>query len=118
MLIVVVLHPDFNLSSNTVHTSTLTTQPRSSPYISPLSSFPSGQGTNHAVSQVEDCLYRVHHCFLVRESSVFHDMLSLPNTANEGRSDNNPIILHQTTRMEFESLLEYFYSGCVLVTCI
>jgi BTB/POZ domain len=66
--------------------------------------------------QVEDCLYRIHRFYLVTESSFFRDMLSLPNTGSEGQSDDNPIFLHQTNRMEFDSLLEYFYFGCASLT--
>jgi hypothetical protein len=45
-------------------------------------------------------------------------MLSLFDSDNEGQSDNHPIFPHQTIRMEFDSLLEYFYFRCVPVTCV
>jgi hypothetical protein len=63
--------------------------------------------------QIEDCLYKIHRYFLTRESSFFRDMFFLPATSDEGKSDANPIVLFQTTILEFDSLLEHFYFRCV-----
>jgi BTB/POZ domain len=72
--------------------------------------------------QIGKRLYRVHKYFLVRESSFFRDMFSLPQgdlslsgvAPVEGHSVEHPIVLAETTELEFDSILEFLYFGCVL----
>jgi hypothetical protein len=62
--------------------------------------------------KVEKSLFRVHRHFFVRESVVFHDMLSIPSgseTTIEGLSDDNPIVLEDVRRVDFENMLWMFY---------
>jgi len=69
--------------------------------------------------QIGERVYRVHKYFLIRESSFFRDMFSLPqgdsNTDSaasvEGQSVEHPIVLADTTELEFDSILEYLYFG-------
>ena len=56
------------------------------------------------IDQVEDCLFRVHRYHLDRESQIF--------PKSTGPKDD-PVELPGVTRAEFESLLNFFYDGCV-----
>ncbi|KAI6015181.1 hypothetical protein F5J12DRAFT_816462 [Pisolithus orientalis] len=61
-----------------------------------------------ALTQVEDCLFRVPREPLEAESTVFRDMFLLPQGDSEtveGQSDTSPVILHGVSKKEFESLL-------------
>lgn len=64
--------------------------------------------------QVENVLFCVHRHFLVRDSVVFRDMLSVPTGENdkipEGLSDDRPIVLHTVKSIDFERLLWMFYN--------
>ncbi|KAI5122318.1 hypothetical protein M0805_002485 [Coniferiporia weirii] len=65
------------------------------------------------VFKVEDTLFRVHRYFFERDSPVFEDMLSLPQSSDnalEGVSDENPIRLPQVTATEFAHFLWVFYN--------
>ncbi|PCH36775.1 hypothetical protein WOLCODRAFT_109167 [Wolfiporia cocos MD-104 SS10] len=63
--------------------------------------------------QVEDCLYRVHRYFLIRESQFFSTMFELPSgTAHtEGGFDQAAVVLPDVTCKEFECLLKFFYDS-------
>ncbi|TFK34739.1 hypothetical protein BDQ12DRAFT_689102 [Crucibulum laeve] len=63
------------------------------------------------VFRVENTLFRVHRCFLLREPSAFGDMFSLPYFANnfEGTSDESPIPLSDTAE-KFRDLLWALYA--------
>ncbi|EIM87250.1 uncharacterized protein STEHIDRAFT_56499, partial [Stereum hirsutum FP-91666 SS1] len=59
-------------------------------------------------------IYKIHRYFLIRESVVFRDMFSVPQgeiETVEGQSDENPIMVADTTRAEFDSLLRFLYFG-------
>ena len=63
--------------------------------------------------QVEDSLFCVHRHFFMRESAVFHDMLSIPSgseTTIEGLSDENPIVLQDVKEVHFGWMLWMFYN--------
>ncbi|EGO01154.1 hypothetical protein SERLA73DRAFT_105716 [Serpula lacrymans var. lacrymans S7.3] len=62
---------------------------------------------------VDGVLFKVHRYFLQRESDVFRSMFSCPPTEEgpEGESDDKPIFLPEVTRLEFESLLNFFYNS-------
>ncbi|KAI5122321.1 hypothetical protein M0805_002488 [Coniferiporia weirii] len=89
---------------------------------SPLSTRKGGNTLRHdeyyipdgdVVLKVEKTPFRVHRYFLVRESPVFRDMLSLPPPSNkvlEGASDGNPIHLPQVKATEFAHFLWVFYN--------
>ncbi|KAI0317597.1 hypothetical protein OF83DRAFT_1058389, partial [Amylostereum chailletii] len=67
--------------------------------------------------QVENKLYKIHHHFLSKHSSVFRDMFALPvsltsSGESEGDSDEHPICLSGVTALEFESLMKVFYHRC------
>jgi len=63
---------------------------------------------------VEDILFRVHRFFLLRDSQVFRDMLSIPvppaSSSPEGSSDDNPIVLLQVKSADFALLLGIYYN--------
>jgi hypothetical protein len=65
--------------------------------------------------QVENQKYKIHRYFLVRESEFFRDLFILPQpedtTGVEGSDDEHPIILPETTIVETENLLRFFYFG-------
>lgn len=58
------------------------------------------------VFRVEDTLFKVHKCYLLREPSAFGDMFSLPviEGNKEGLSDDAPIPLSDTAE-QFQDLL-------------
>lgn len=65
--------------------------------------------------QVENILFRIHRYFLLRDSPVFRDMLSLPapldsGLEQEGTSDQHPILLPQVTSEDFAHFLWVFYN--------
>ncbi|KAL0579426.1 hypothetical protein V5O48_002597 [Marasmius crinis-equi] len=68
----------------------------------------------NTVIKVENTLFKVHRYILSRDGSAFEGMFSLDHirsgTANEGDSDNNPIILHGDTPEEFRALLWSLYA--------
>jgi hypothetical protein len=66
--------------------------------------------------QVESYLFRVHRFFFTRDSAYFRDKLPHPPPPGEftkGSSDNNPFILEDTLRVDFERFLWVFYNPCV-----
>ncbi|KAA1474545.1 hypothetical protein DENSPDRAFT_335012 [Dentipellis sp. KUC8613] len=65
-----------------------------------------------SIFSVESCLFKVHRYYLILESPVFKDMfMCLPEAGMlEGESDLDPIILPDTTRNEFEALLDFLYN--------
>ncbi|THH19336.1 hypothetical protein EW146_g1808 [Bondarzewia mesenterica] len=66
------------------------------------------------IFRIDERLYRVHRYLLIRESGFFRDMFSCPSGDTqdvEGLTDENPIILAGTTKMEFESVLQFLYFG-------
>jgi len=63
--------------------------------------------------QVENYIFRVHRFFFTRDSAFFRDKLPHPPTPGEfskGSSDNNPFILEDTLRVDFERFLWVFYN--------
>jgi len=63
--------------------------------------------------QVEDTLFRVHRYFLIRESAYFRSKLShppSPGDSSTGSSDNNPLVLEDALKVEFERFLWVFYN--------
>ncbi|KAH9973988.1 hypothetical protein BGW80DRAFT_1226035 [Lactifluus volemus] len=70
---------------------------------------------SQVVLQVENQTYKIHRYFLVRESDVFCDLFIPPQpkdtTGVEGSDYEHPIILSQTTIVELENLLRFFYFG-------
>jgi BTB/POZ domain len=65
--------------------------------------------------QVENQKYKIHRYFLVRESEFFKDLFNLPQpegtTGVEGSDDEHPLVLPETTIVELENLLRFFYFG-------
>ncbi|KAJ3504902.1 hypothetical protein NLJ89_g7701 [Agrocybe chaxingu] len=63
------------------------------------------------VFRVEDTLFKVHKCYLLREPSAFGDMFSLPfiYDGNEGQSDEAAIPLSDTAE-QFRDLLWVLYA--------
>ncbi|KAH9915885.1 uncharacterized protein B0H18DRAFT_1039570 [Fomitopsis serialis] len=69
-----------------------------------------GDGT--VVFQVEDVLFKVHSYFFEHYSKGFHDMFLCQPTEGvplEGSADCVPIVLEQTSALDFERLLQVFY---------
>jgi len=67
--------------------------------------------------QVENYLFRVHRFFFTRDSAYFWDKLPHPPPPGEftkGSSDNNPFILEDTLKVDFERFLWVFYNPSVL----
>jgi hypothetical protein len=65
---------------------------------------------------VENNLFRVHRYFFTRDSSFFLEKLPHPPPPGEfskGSSDNNPFVLEDTLRVDFERLLWIFYNEYV-----
>ena len=60
-----------------------------------------------------ETLYRLYPSHLATQSPVFEAMLSLPQGGNEqtaeGRSDDNPIVLHGIVQRDFDHLLCYLF---------
>ncbi|KAF5313588.1 hypothetical protein D9611_010139 [Ephemerocybe angulata] len=74
----------------------------------------------NVVFKVEDTLFRVPRHGLENASIVFADMFRLPTgeggqTAVEGQSDDNPIVLEGYTSSEFRSLLKILYPSATKV---
>ncbi|KAF8810212.1 hypothetical protein BYT27DRAFT_6494585 [Phlegmacium glaucopus] len=63
------------------------------------------------IFRVEDTLFKVHRCYLLREPSAFGDMFSFPAVQGscEGRSDDAPIPLFDTVE-QFRDLLWVLYA--------
>ncbi|KDQ17856.1 hypothetical protein BOTBODRAFT_171570 [Botryobasidium botryosum FD-172 SS1] len=64
---------------------------------------------------VEDTLFKVHRSMLVKDSSIFGSMFSLPPPESngkqfEGQSDDNPLVLQGETAVRFERLLWSLYA--------
>src|SRR5713101_4628047 len=58
--------------------------------------------------QVEDTLFRIHRYFLMRESAYFRSQLPHPPSPGDtfkGSSDNNPLVLEDTLKVDFERFL-------------
>ncbi|KAF8271080.1 hypothetical protein EI94DRAFT_1721294 [Lactarius quietus] len=65
-----------------------------------------------AVFIVERTLYRVHRFFFIRDSSWFEDRLPYPQPpgdTGEG-TENNPLVLEDVSKTDFERLLWVFYN--------
>lgn len=61
--------------------------------------------------QVEDCLFKIHRYFLIRESSVLNTMLTITSGQEpaEGGSEDNPIRMHGDLCVDWERLLAVMY---------
>ncbi|KAH8826218.1 hypothetical protein DL96DRAFT_1681370 [Flagelloscypha sp. PMI_526] len=63
--------------------------------------------------KVENCLFKVPVNRLCAESSFFSDLLSFPQPEGaihvEGNSDENPIILSETSSQTFSNVLDWLY---------
>ncbi len=67
---------------------------------------------------MENSLFRVHRYFFTRDSSIFLEKLPHPPPPGEfskGASDNNPLVLEDTLKVDFERLLWVFYNEYVLL---
>lgn len=65
------------------------------------------------IFRVENYLFRVHRFFFTRDSAFFRDRLPHPPPPGEftkGSADNNPFILEDTIRVDFERFLWIFYN--------
>jgi hypothetical protein len=65
------------------------------------------------IFRVESYLFRVHRFFFTRDSAYFREKLPHPPPPGEftkGSSDNNPFILEDTLRVDFERFLWVFYN--------
>jgi len=65
------------------------------------------------VFRVENMLFRVHRYFFTRDSTFFREKLPHPPPPGEfskGSSDNNPFILEDTLKQDFDNLLWIFYN--------
>lgn len=63
--------------------------------------------------QVEDTLFRMHRYFLTRDSAYFRNILPSPPSPGDpfkGSSDNNPLVLEDTLKVDFERFLWVFYN--------
>ena len=63
--------------------------------------------------QVEDKLFRIHRYFLTRESAYFRAKLPhppSPGDSSKGSSDDNPLVLEDTLKVDFERFLWVFYN--------
>ena len=63
--------------------------------------------------QVEDTLFRIHRYFLTRESAHFRNKLPHPPSPGDsykGSSDNNPLVLEDVLKVDFERFLWVFYN--------
>ncbi|KAH9833505.1 uncharacterized protein C8Q71DRAFT_187015 [Rhodofomes roseus] len=65
----------------------------------------------NVVFLVEETLFNVHRYFLKRESPFFQEMFSMKS--DEGRTDDNPILLEGTKSQEFACLLACLYPRTV-----
>jgi hypothetical protein len=66
--------------------------------------------------QVENNLFRVHRYFFTRDSLYFQDKLPHPPPPGEfskGTSDNNPFVLEDVLKVDFERFLWVFYNPWV-----
>lgn len=67
-----------------------------------------------AIQQVEDVLFRVHRYFFGRDSSYFRLKLPQPSSPGDsslkGSSDNNPLVLDDVLKVDFERFLWVFYN--------
>lgn len=70
-----------------------------------------GDEGGFCVFLVENTLFRVHRCYLIREPSVFADMFRMPQPLEtlDGRSDENAIYLSDTAA-QFRDLLWALYA--------
>ena len=62
--------------------------------------------------QVEDCIFRIHRYFLVRESKHFRStfVTSIPCKDPPGSSETNPYVLEDVSSEAFADLLWVFYN--------
>ncbi|KAH9915882.1 uncharacterized protein B0H18DRAFT_1124563 [Fomitopsis serialis] len=65
----------------------------------------------NAIFLVEETLFNVHRYFLKRDSPVFQDMFSMHS--DEGRTDDNPILLEGTKSADFACLLACLYPSSI-----
>jgi BTB/POZ domain len=69
------------------------------------------QFPNLILAKVDNCLFKVHRYFFIRDSDVFRDMFSVPPASTEeGTSDRHPIVLEQVKATDFEHLLWVYYN--------
>ncbi|KAK0459180.1 uncharacterized protein EV420DRAFT_307115 [Desarmillaria tabescens] len=66
---------------------------------------------NDVIFQVENRLFKIPSHYLVQHSEIFADTFGLPQGTQgpEGISDENPVVLHGITALDFEHLLEIVY---------
>ncbi|KAI0300453.1 hypothetical protein B0F90DRAFT_1846470 [Multifurca ochricompacta] len=65
------------------------------------------------IFRVENFLFRVHRYFFTRDSAYFRDKLPHPPPPGEftkGSSDNNPFVLDDALKVDFERFLWVFYN--------
>jgi hypothetical protein len=66
------------------------------------------------IIRVEDILFRVHRYFFIRDSEFFRKKLPHPqspgDSAKEGSSDSNPLVLDDALKVDFERFLWVFYN--------
>jgi len=65
------------------------------------------------IVRVEDTLFRIHRYFLTRDSAHFRNKLPHPPSPGDsftGSSDNNPLVLEDALKVEFERFLWVFYN--------
>jgi hypothetical protein len=63
--------------------------------------------------QVQDTLFRIHRYFFLRESAHFRSKLPhapSPGDSHKGSSDNNPLVLDDALKVDFERFLWVFYN--------
>ncbi|KAI0279106.1 hypothetical protein BGY98DRAFT_1149108 [Russula aff. rugulosa BPL654] len=59
------------------------------------------------IISVEDTLFRIHRYFLTRDSAYFRNKLPPPSPgdSSNGSSDNNPLVLENVLKVDFERFL-------------
>ncbi|KAN0125776.1 hypothetical protein V8E52_000983 [Russula decolorans] len=65
------------------------------------------------IVRVEDALFRIHRYFLTRDSAHFRNKLPhppSPGDSSKGSSDNNPLVLEDALKVDFERFLWVFYN--------
>ncbi|PCH40291.1 hypothetical protein WOLCODRAFT_117028 [Wolfiporia cocos MD-104 SS10] len=65
------------------------------------------------IIRVENTLFNVHRTIVSRDSSIFSEMFALPTSSAEGvegKSDDSPIVIQDTSASEFKNLLWALYA--------
>ncbi|KAF8483647.1 hypothetical protein DFH94DRAFT_690122 [Russula ochroleuca] len=65
------------------------------------------------IVRVQDTLFRIHRYFFLRESAHFRSKLPhapSPGDSHKGSSDNNPLVLDDALKVDFERFLWVFYN--------